>query len=221
MPSILRQLIKENLNKIIVNEAMMDGFSFETLTSLSSYKKRIDYCKQMLGQPIGNGSSRIVFQISDERVLKVAKNQKGIAQNEAEGEWGKQNYDVFPTLYNVDDNYIFLETEYVLPCKKEDFPHVLNISFEEFQDFIKCAYNSYARRPMYTNMSQERYVELLENNENLYSINTYLADYQLENVADLLRLANLGLVRRNGEERIVILDDGLTEEIFNTYYRKI
>lgn len=221
MPTILQQLIKENLNKIIVNEAMMDGFSFETLTSLSSYKKRIDYCKQMLGQPIGNGSSRIVFQISDERVLKVAKNQKGIAQNEAEGEWGKQNYDVFPTLYNVDDNYIFLETEYVLPCQKKDFPQVLGISFEEFKDFIKCAYNSYARRPLYTNMSQERYVELLENNENLYSINTYLADYQLENVADLLRLANLGLVRRNGEERIVILDDGLTEEIFNTYYRKI
>lgn len=221
MPTILQQLIKENLNKITVNEAMMDGFSFETLTSLSSYKKRIDYCKQMLGQPIGNGSSRIVFQISDERVLKVAKNQKGIAQNEAEGEWGKQNYDIFPTLYNVDDNYIFLETEYVLPCKKEDFQQVLGISFEEFKDFIKCAYNSYARRPLYTNMSQERYVELLENNENLYSINTYLADYQLENVADLLRLANLGLVRRNGEERIVILDDGLTEEIFNTYYRKI
>lgn len=40
----------------------------------------------MLGNPIGNGSSRMVFQISDERVLKVAKNAKGIAQNEAEGE---------------------------------------------------------------------------------------------------------------------------------------
>mgnify|MGYP001450368800 FL=1 len=56
MPTILQQLIKENLNKITVNEAMMDGFSFETLTSLSSYKKRIDYCKQMLGQARGNGS---------------------------------------------------------------------------------------------------------------------------------------------------------------------
>lgn len=85
MPNILQQLIKENLDKITVDEVMMNGFSFETLTSQSSYKKRIDYCKQMLGQPIGKGLSRIVFQISDERVLKVAKNQKGIAQNEAEG----------------------------------------------------------------------------------------------------------------------------------------
>ena len=215
--SIIQKLIKEQLD--ILNEAAMDGFSFDYLISLSSFQKRIEYCKQMLGNPIGNGSSRMVFQISDERVLKVAKNKKGIAQNEAEGEYGKQQYNIFPELFNVDDNYIFLETEFVLPCQKEDFPQVLGITFEEFQEFIKCVYNSYCRngKSLHTTMSEERFIELLETNDNLNDIRTYLADYQNEEIGDLLRLANLGLVRRDNEERIVILDDGLNEDTINLY----
>lgn len=213
----LKKIIEEEIKHIV--EAAMDDFSFEELSSLPSYKKRIEYCKTMLGNPIGNGSSRMVFQISDERVLKVAKNAKGIAQNEAEGEYGKQQYNIFPELFNVDDDYIFLEMEYVLPCQKEDFPQVLGITFEEYKEFIKCVYNSYCRngRQLPTSMSQERFVELLETNDNLNDIRTYLADYQNEIIGDLLVINNLGLVRRDGEERIVILDDGLNDETINLY----
>lgn len=215
--SILQELIKEQLK--CLNEAAMNDFSFETLVSMPTFPKKIEYCKQKLGNPIGSGSSRIVFQISDERVLKVAKNKKGIAQNEVEGDYGKQLYNIFPELFNVDDNYLFIETEYVLPCKKEDFPQVLGITFEEFQEFIKCVYNSYCRngKQLVTTMTQERFIELLESNDNLNDIRTYLADYQNEEIGDLLRLKNLGLVRRDGEERIVILDDGLNEETYKFY----
>lgn len=66
-------------------------------------------------------------------------------------------------------------------------------------------------------MSQERFVELLETNDNLNDIRTYLADYQNESIGDLLVINNLGLVRRDGEERIVILDDGLNDETINLY----
>lgn len=217
--SLIKKLIQEHLKKI--NEANNGNFSFNTLTSISTFSKRIDYCKQTLGNPIGNGSSRMVFQISDERVLKIAKNKKGIAQNEVEGDYGKQQYDIFPKLFNVDDDYIFLETEYVLPCKKEDFPQALGITFEEYKDFIFCCYNSYARngKELHTRMSNERYIELLDNNENLSAINTYLADYQLETIGDLLYLRNLGLTMRDGELRIVILDDGLSDEVYNSYYK--
>lgn len=93
---------------------MMDGFSFETLTSLSSYKKRIAYCKQMLGQPIGNGSSRIVFQISDERVLKVAKNQKGIAQNEAK--WIYISREIFRTNNYLTIVLLIIKTNVCVIC---------------------------------------------------------------------------------------------------------
>lgn len=61
-------------------EAAMDGFSLEQLSNIRSFRDRLAYCKQMLGPSIGKGSSRIVFQIDDEKVLKLAMNGKGVAQ---------------------------------------------------------------------------------------------------------------------------------------------
>lgn len=84
-------IISENSIKIL-SEAMMEGFRIDTLRNLSSFKKRVDYCKQYLGNPIGNGSSRIVFQIDDETVLKLAKNRKCITQNELEYDKGNDYY---------------------------------------------------------------------------------------------------------------------------------
>ena len=37
---------------------------------------------------------------------------------------------------------------------------------------------------------------------------------------DLQRLSSYGVVRRNGQEKMVIIDFGLTEDVFNNYYRK-
>ena len=34
------------------------------------------------------------------------------------------------------------------------------------------------------------------------------------------RLSSYGVVRRNGQEEMVIIDFGLTEDVFNNYYRK-
>lgn len=51
-----------------------------------TFKSRLDYAKER-AQRIGGGSSRVAFIIPDqgrETVLKVAKNTKGLAQNEAE-----------------------------------------------------------------------------------------------------------------------------------------
>lgn len=51
-----------------------------------TFKSRLEYAKER-AQRIGGGSSRVAFIIPDqgrETVLKVAKNTKGLAQNEAE-----------------------------------------------------------------------------------------------------------------------------------------
>lgn len=214
--------ISKSIERIIlshINEAMSDSFSFEKLTSLKTYKDRINYCVNTLGNPIGNGSSRMVFQISDERVLKVAKNRKGIAQNEVEISQGKSGYSVIPEIFNYDSDNIFIETEYVLPLKKSDIQHVFGISYDEFKEFIEKCYNSYSARQFYTRMSDNRFYELLDKFENLNDIRNFMADYDLPPY-DLMRLANLGFTQSNGKEWIVILDSGLTEEVFQNYYQK-
>ncbi|MBR4624207.1 MAG: nucleotidyltransferase domain-containing protein [Alphaproteobacteria bacterium] len=61
-----------------LNEAAMPGFNLQTLSSIKSFAGRLKYCKQMLGPSFGSGSSRIIFEIDDEKVLKLAKNKKAL-----------------------------------------------------------------------------------------------------------------------------------------------
>ena len=48
----------------------------------------------------------------------------------------------------------------------------------------------------------------------------YMYNFQVKAYGDLLRLSSYGVVRRNGQEKMVIIDFGLTEDVFNNYYRK-
>ena len=86
------RITEQQLHDIIINtvrktlkEAFMPSFSTAMLSQLSSFNQQVQYCTEQLGSPIGNGSSRTVFQIDDKRVLKLAKNSKGLDQNEVEG----------------------------------------------------------------------------------------------------------------------------------------
>ena len=207
------------MKRELIKEAAMDGFSLEELKSIGSFNNRYKYCLQMLGKPIGRGSSRIVFQIDDEKVLKLAYNRKGIAQNEAEADWNMQNYGVVPILYEVDDDYMYIITEFVLQAKPEDFQQCLGMSFEDFQKIVIMIYNQYARRPLPTDMSWDTFNEVMENNDWLYQLDTFMSDYQLP-FGDITRIANIGLCSRDGEAELVILDNGLNDEVYNQYYRR-
>ena len=200
---------------------MDDSFSLEELSQLPTFVSRLNYCKQHLGNPIGNGSSRTVFQIDDGKCLKLAKNAKGIAQNEVEYDRHVESYDVTPSLFEQDDDNKWIITEYVLPAKAQDIKECLGIDFKTFCDFVKCCYNCYAyngyKRP--TEMSEEEFVELLDSNQWFNDLYYYMADYQLP-CGDLLRLSNLGMVMRYGEPQIVILDSGLNNDVYNKYYKR-
>ena len=92
---ILNEQLKrmKNMIKLIenVDEAYPASFNMEEFKNMKSFNQRIQYCEQNL-QRISSGSSRIVYRIDDEKVLKLAKNKKGLAQNEAEVDFGTESY---------------------------------------------------------------------------------------------------------------------------------
>jgi len=45
-----------------------------------------------------------------------------------------------------------------------------------------------------------------------------MGDYQLPS-GDLTRISSYGMVKRNGTPQIVLIDSGLNDDIYNTYYR--
>jgi len=214
--------ITEKQEKML-REAADESFSLDTLTKLPSFQAKFKYCTEHLGKHIGKGSSRATFQISDEEVLKLAWNKKGVAQNQEE----RMAYggDIFPIVYDSADDGSWIKSEFVLPAKKEDFKHCFNMSFDDFVRFIyTCGFNhGDARRRAafrWHIMNEEDYIYLLDNNEDLCEFDEYIGNYGGVVVRDMTRLCNYGLTKRNGEPHIVLLDSGLTEYVWDNFYKR-
>ena len=223
MKILINEKQEQLLHKCFLKEAMGENFSFEELKSIKSFKGRFDYCLKTLGPTQGRGSSRVVFQLSDDKVLKLALNQKGIAQNEAECDWGVQSYDVVPEIFNESDtdNYYFLVSEYVLPATEEDFEQIFDFDFTTFCQclvaFWKC-YNPQGRCYI-SPMDNQSLEVLLNDSDDLNSFYNYMADYRVP-IGDVIRIQNYGMTNRSGQPQIVLLDSGLNDDVWNKHYKR-
>lgn len=212
------------------------SFSFETLKSLKTFKDKKAYIESIL-KKIGVGSSRIAYAVDDEKVLKLAKNRKGLAQNEVEFNNSYDDLDCLSKVYNFDPEGYWIEAEIATKCKQSDVKRLYGITFNDLKRFIcSCLYeygDSMTRRMLRGNYHMagsqlnlfQQYIDE-ELPENLYdfldSLYYYLSNYQPSwtEVSDFMRLANWGIVKRNGQEVMVIIDSGLNEEVYKTYYKR-
>ena len=216
--------IKKLYSKI--NEAQDSVFSLEELSNLDSFKKRYNYCKEHIGMPQGRGSSRICFQLSDDKVLKLAYNNKGVVQNLNEYDGYLEQIGVTPMTYDIDKDGLWVVFEFVLPAKEKDFEICLNMTFQEFMKFIV---SDWVWREKYTEAkngkfgkriySLEEFNNILENNEDLIPFDDYIGNYR-PHFDDLTKIQNYGMTKRDGYPTIVLLDAVLTEEVWNKYYAK-
>lgn len=210
-----------------LNEAAMPEFNLQALNLIKSFAGKLKYCKQMLGPSFGSGSSRIIFEIDDNKVLKLAKNQKGLAQNEFEDDTSR-NSSAVVKVFDCADDYSWLVEENCVPAKEKDFEHVIGIPFETYCDLVRWNYNSYSYRnkhiPLYTMSAweaQKLTEQLYEQNEYNFvqQVMDLMGNYQLP-CGDLTRISTYGMVNRDGTPEIIVLDSGLSEEILDTYYRR-
>lgn len=210
-----------------INEAAMPQFNLQTLSSIKSFAGKLKYCKQMLGPSFGSGSSRIIFEIDDNKVLKLAKNQKGLAQNEFEEETSMYG-DMVVKVFECADDYSWLVEENCVPAKEKDFEQILGLPFETYCDLVRYYFNRYCRRGKEANTYTLSPIECDKLIKQLYKQNedgfiprlfNLMGDYQLP-WGDLTRISTYGMVNRDGETEIVVIDSGLSEEILDTYYRK-
>lgn len=220
--------ITESQLKTILEMAYPVGFSMDKLLSINSYSGRLKYCETYLKR-IGQGSSRIVYAVDDEKVLKVAKNNKGIQQNQAESQgWLQDYYDCFAKVYDASDDGVYLEMQAARKAKKSDFKRLTGYGFDVFVAWIYYVHSWYSRSRynsswQYSNyldlFKSEKFQEETENYNLFYYLQGYLTDTQLEAVGDLARISSWGVVTEDGEEKLVIIDFGLDDDIYDHYYR--
>lgn len=208
-----------------LNEAAMPGFNARQLSQIPSFAGRLKYCKQMLGPTFGSGSSRVIFEIDDDKVLKLAKNKKGVAQNEFELETSRYT-DAVVKVFDCDDDCTWLIEENCVPAKEQDFERIIGLPFETYCDLISWYGNTYryTSSRLYTispKEAQELADQLWNDDECGFVVQMFdlMGDYQLPS-GDLTRISSYGMVKRNGTPQMVLMDSGMNDDIYNTYYRR-
>jgi mRNA-degrading endonuclease RelE of RelBE toxin-antitoxin system len=230
--SQIKHIIKENMNNELANYPQ--SFNMDTFKSLNSYNKKIKYCNDNL-QRIASGSSRIVYKIDDATVLKLAKNQKGLAQNEAETQYRDDMYapNIFAEVYDNDENFYWIEMQLAKKAKPSDFKRLTGYDFKTFQNFVIYSAQQYLPRRSYGFSIPSEYKQLFDSEEFqnnvwdngdsiFYKVNEYLTNYQIEKYGDVQRISSWGVVKDKhvATDKLVLIDYGLTDDICNQYYSR-
>jgi hypothetical protein len=210
-----------NLIKRDIEEEYPVAWNVEEFKKLNSFNERIQYCKTNLTR-ISSGSSRIVYKIDDTKVLKLAKNKKGLAQNKVEIVYS-QDYmmdDIVAKVFNYDENNLWLEMELARKLTPALFYKIVGFTFDDYVDGMRHhgdelkPEGSYFKTPAPDN-NQEMW-----ENDFISRIFVMMGSYDNIEFGDLAASSSYGVVKRDGEDTVVMVDYGLTTDVLNTYYKK-
>lgn len=210
----LKNIIVEAINEM----AYPTNFSLNEFINLNTYAKRIKYCQEKLKR-ISSGSSRIVYQIDNEKVLKIAKNKKGIAQNIAENDYVIQTHDIVAKVFEADNNGLFNEMELANRVNQTIFKKILGFDFNNIYSYLSYAVKRLTSPPNFSHdIETKEEINFINNNEWLNELADLVAETNMP-IGDLCKLDSYGIVNRNGKQYIVLIDYGLTNKIFDDYYK--
>ena len=249
-------------------EGYREGFSFEELSIIADSAfadednslPQFEYCRKWLGEPVSMGSSRCIFMLSDNVVLKLAyggRYKAGIDQNKHEYLLFNQvKSPLFVRIYDSDKNFTYLVCENVIPCEPVDFEKIIGIPFyREYHQKTYPQVDRYSYNYGHTTVGYDKYFgkNLRRFGENvkgycLHDIMAYIeANYVLHEdcfnmeiekmilhnkwlkefrelirkteVGDFCKHDNFGIVNRDGKMNIVVLDAGMTMDVWYKHYK--
>jgi hypothetical protein len=98
------------------------------------------------------------------------------------------------------------------------FKQVTGVNFKNFSAAITHHYRNNVKpdKQGYMYPKPDNMDDLWEN-EFTYGILDFIGNYEIP-AGDLARLSSYGLVKRDGQDAIVIIDYGLTNDVYDNYY---
>ncbi|MDX1470936.1 MAG: hypothetical protein R3213_05535 [Flavobacteriaceae bacterium] len=206
----MRTLTLRKAIRILAN----NSFSFEELNKIASFAGRIRYCQATLPR-IASGSARIIYELGNDKVLKLARNAKGLAQNLNEADhFIQQHYgDIIAkvTDYHQDDWWIVMER--AKKVTKGSFKRLLGYSLDDFYDTLLWYWNTRQGKKTWSSPPENK-DEIMET-EFFNELIDLMANMAIE-PGDFSRPSSYGEI----DGRLVITDYGLTKDTFDTYYKR-
>jgi hypothetical protein len=222
MKDLIKNILTESLtHKLIetyLEEDYPNSFNMDEFKSLSTFAKRIQYCEHRLKR-ISSGSGRVVYMIDDTKVLKLAKNRKGVAQIEVEADWGQQSYfnNLLAHTFDYHPEYLWIEMELARKVTNDTFEMLADCKIIDMYQYLDNFHNDINSRRNIYKQSPEL-VDFLNENTFTQMVREFMVNTD-SGAGDFGKLNSYGLVQRNGEDDLVIIDFGLTNNVYDSYYK--
>lgn len=212
----------------ILNEAP-PPVDWDLNTFNSSFAKQLKYAKERANQ-IGSGSSRVAFVIDykgRETVIKIAKNKKGLAQNEKEADYGlyRMYPDITIPLIDYDEEHeepTWIHFEKADKLTAAGFRKAMGFSFDDFAkvlDKFRLEIQEPRRGRMFnydpTYRIDQELVAKIQESELYSDVTDMCMNFDLK-AGDFTRKANWGMY----QGRPVIIDLGFDTRIEELYYKR-
>ena len=201
------------------------SFSFEEFNNIKSYNGKLKYANERL-QKISSGSARVVYKVDEEKVLKIAKNKKGIGQNSIESDWGLQRMsDIVAKIFDTNDDHFWVEMELAKKLTPNRFKQLVGMGIDEVYDVLidMKTLNDISHRK-YLNPQQlkelhDEFSQKVNDNEFLTSLTDMIMNFGMKYPGDFGRVNSYGEVLREGVPTVVLVDFGLSESVWDDFYK--
>lgn len=207
---------KVSLTQFLSESPLPDDWDGGMYNERIPFAKRVRYAQER-AKKIGTGSSRIAFVIpyqGRDTVLKIAKNRKGMAQNEVESQtlndYMLKDLNLFIPLIDYDeanDTPTWIHTEMAQPAKPADFVKACG---GQLGDLLAYASKYHGKKTHYGDPDKVNgESELAE------AMVEYVGSWQ-PNIGDYTNIKNWGIY----QGRPVIIDAGYNNDVQDMYFPK-
>ncbi|SRR5258708_2529103 len=190
--------VKKNTNPVL-----------QKLSDIEDFDDRIEFAKKQWGKPLGEGSSRTVFGVNEDLIIKIAHNLKGQAQNTVEMD-PKTQRSCTNNIVVADAEGKWVIMQNTKPLTKERFKELVGFGFEQFTNALFYKFNNEEsdRWPL------PRDYEKIEGSQLFVCLAELIfeTDQQIGDVGKINSFREL-------DGRVVLADYGLSREVYKKYYK--
>lgn len=212
---MFKKYLKENFDDPKTREYFLDE---------NRLSKLVNHAKKHHKLLSSNGSSRIVFELDDKRVIKIAKNENGLEQNYTESSIYNDKIvdDILCPVLEEDDNEQpkWIIVRKATKCKVSDFKKYFNLTYQEF--VVAVDYLCYITGQERSGWDLEEGKAIMEREEVqddeyhvLHRIHDLLGSYDMAG-GDLKKRSSWGIV----DNELVLIDYGYTMDMAKRDYKK-
>ena len=179
----------------------------KNIENLETYQAKKEYAANNL-ERLSSGSSRITFVSPDKTVIKMAQNDKGIAQNKAECNPKLKSKFINKPISKA-SNYSWIEVPFLNKINVKDFEEMTGIDFDDFDDAL-----SYGLKSVSSNSGKKpKHFDDVKESE------IYKEIVRISKEVDMLPV-DLGRISSWGEKdgKPVLIDAGLTSKVYEEFY---